>query len=283
MSKALKKVADEFDATLETAPFSGGTIWYSMRRSRSSHASQNHIPAGLHVGFGVAELSTYNEYLGGYETKQPVVTAFIAPPEGAVFDTRVGGGIIQSFGLHLSDLEAASSDPCIQKLTDALRGKPMAIMGGEAARRLSGLRLPVDPWFSGDARDLMFQSKAMQLVAVVAETLGNRRKQIISSLDARRAEAVKEYIEIHLNVDLRLETIATNVGVNARLLTTAFREVFGVTIGEYVLKRRMEEAARLLTHGVSVKEAASQVGYTPNALSAAFRKYFGYAPSCLRR
>ena len=158
----------------------------------------------------------------------------------------------------------------------------MTVMGGEVARRLSGLRFPIDPWFSGDARELMFQAKAMELVAVVAEALKDGRKQTIRSLDARRAEAVKEYIEAHLSIDLRLGTIAANVGISARLLTNAFRQVFGLTVGDYVLKRRMEEAARLLSCGMSVKETASQVGYTPNALSAAFKKYFGYAPNHLQ-
>lgn len=282
MSQSLKKLADAFDATLEIVPFSGGSIWYSLRRAQPSHSSCSHIPAGLHLAFGIADLSTSHKFFGGFATNKPVVTAFIVPPEGAVFDTRVGGGIIQSFGLHLSDLEAPSSDPCMLDIIETLQGKPMTVMGGEVARRLSGLRFPIDPWFSGDSRELMFQAKAMELVAVVAEALKDGRKQTIRSLDARRAEAVKEYIEDHLGIDLRLGTIAANVGINARLLTNAFREVFGLTVGEYVLKRRMEESACLLSRGMSVKETASQVGYTPNALSAAFKKYFGYAPNHLQ-
>lgn len=283
MSNALKKVADEFDATLETAPFDSGSIWYSLRRSRFAHASKNYIPAGLHLGFGIAELSTRHKFFGGVDTKKPVVTAFIAPPEGAVFDTRVGGGIIQSFGLHLTELEVLPSDPCLQEIVETLRNQPMAVMGGEVARRLSGLRFSIDPWFQGNSRDLMFQSRAMELVAVVAEALNDSRKQNIRGLDARRADAAKEYIEVHLDSDLHLETIAAKVGVNVRLLTAAFRQVFGLTIAEYVLKRRMEEAARLLTRGMSVKEAASQVGYSPNALSAAFSRYFGHTPTSLRK
>lgn len=283
MADALKQIADGFGSSLETAPFGSGSIWYFKRGHAAAHASVNQIPRGLHIGFGVGEISTHHRLLGGFETSRPVVTAFISPNDGVAFETRVGTGVIQSFGLHIGDLYADENDRCIDTIIAALAGKPMAVMGGEAARRLSGLRFPIDPWFGGDARELMFQARAMELVAVVAETLKDARKPAMQSVDVRRAEAVRDFIEAHLDQDLRLDRIADAIGVNARLLTTAFRRVFGVTVGEHILRRRMEEAARLFTRGASVKETASQIGYTPNALSAAFRRCFGYAPSHLWR
>ncbi len=78
-----------------------------------------------------------------------------------------------------------------------------------------------------------------------------------------------------------ISALARRVGLNACYLKVGFRRRVGLTIGEYVRKRRMEAALRMLEcDGCTVLQAASAVGYTnPSHFSAAFKQYHGRLPS----
>ena len=55
-----------------------------------------------------------------------------------------------------------------------------------------------------------------------------------------------------------------------------FRAHFGVSIGEYILKCRLEHAAKSIQNGMSITNAAMRVGYdTPSGFAKAFRKMYG--------
>ena len=254
-------------------------MWQSQREYGANMQMQADVPAGLHIDFGVADVRTHSQEFGGFETKRPVVIAFIAPDDGAQFETEVGAGTARSFGVHISYPDAAERDPCIGAIVKAVQGQPMAILGGEAARRAAKLQLGIDTWFQGDTREMVFQSRAMELVAIAAEGLRRPDRQLLRSIDLARAHTVMEQIEHDLGQSFRLDDLAKHNAIDVRLMTAAFRRAYGESIGKYIARRRMEEAARLISEGASVKSTAYKLGYTPNAFSTAFRKYFGYSPS----
>ena len=83
---------------------------------------------------------------------------------------------------------------------------------------------------------------------------------------------------------LTLESIAREVGLNRMALTSGFRQLFGMSVHEYVRKKRMEEAHRLLQQeNWSIARIAEAVGYSHvSTFSTAFRGFFGRAPGRLR-
>lgn len=279
VSSELKTVADNAGSSFESAPTTGGIVWQSIREHGSNVRMQNEIPGGLHLSFGVADIRTHSPVFGGFETRQPVIAAFTAPDGGTLFETEVKAGMARSFGIHISDLDAAESDPCISAIIRSVRGRPMAVIGGEAARRVAKLQVAIDPWFQGDARELVFQARAMELVAVVAEALKDPDRLSLRSIDLVRAHAVREQIEQDLGQVFRLDTLAKEQAIDTRVMTAAFKRSFGESIGVYITRRRMEEALSLLADGASVKTVAIMLGYTPNAFSTAFRRHYGYPPS----
>ena len=61
-----------------------------------------------------------------------------------------------------------------------------------------------------------------------------------------RIEAVIDYIEGHLDGKLELETVAEAVHYSKYHLHRLFNETMGMTIHDYVQRRQLTEAAKLL-------------------------------------
>jgi AraC family transcriptional regulator len=68
-----------------------------------------------------------------------------------------------------------------------------------------------------------------------------------------------------------LDTLAALVGMDVRRFTAAFRAAFGVTPWQYVLRARLDAAARMLRAGAAP--------VTEVALATGFARRFGVAPS----
>jgi AraC family transcriptional regulator len=78
-----------------------------------------------------------------------------------------------------------------------------------------------------------------------------------------RMRRLLEYIETHLDGDLRLEQLAAEVGVSPFHFARLFRASTGVTPHQYVLEQRVERAKMLLkVPHLSVAEVAAGTGFS---------------------
>lgn len=59
---------------------------------------------------------------------------------------------------------------------------------------------------------------------------------------------VKEYVRLHIDGDLRLQTVASHVNLNATYLSQLFKGESGCNYSDYVTDARMERAKWLLCH-----------------------------------
>lgn len=77
----------------------------------------------------------------------------------------------------------------------------------------------------------------------------------------------------------RLEDLAEIAGMSRTHFANSFREVVGVTPGDYLSGWRMTLAREEISRGVPLKIVASRVGFSGSAaLSRAFSRRFGYSP-----
>lgn len=92
---------------------------------------------------------------------------------------------------------------------------------------------------------------------------------------------VQEFIEAHLAEEITLSRAARHVFMSPSYLSRLFREQTSEGFSEYVTRRKMEEARRLLEQGeVKIYEVAAAVGYAdPAYFGRVFRRYFGMTPS----
>lgn len=112
-------------------------------------------------------------------------------------------------------------------------------------------------------------------------------------LNTRTAEAyrtrlrnVLQYIDAHLDDDLRVETLAAVAAFSKYHFHRQFSALFGIGVYQYVQLCRLKRASwQLALRGERpVTDIALENGYDgPEAFARAFRKRFGQAPSAFRK
>lgn len=96
-------------------------------------------------------------------------------------------------------------------------------------------------------------------------------------------QAVLDYIDGHLAEDLRVERLAAFAGMERSYFSRKFKSVLQISPNQYILSRKMRVAARALTGGASIYEAAKSCGYRDEkAFSRAFKKYMEVSPAYYR-
>ena len=90
----------------------------------------------------------------------------------------------------------------------------------------------------------------------------------------------REMVIEHFSETLKLTEIAAEVGVHPAYLATAFRQKFGVTIGEFVRRLRIEHACAELKKGdLPLSAIALQAGFADQShFSKVFKSYVGMTP-----
>ncbi|TLS49106.1 response regulator [Paenibacillus antri] len=97
--------------------------------------------------------------------------------------------------------------------------------------------------------------------------------------------AVKHYIADHLNEDITLSSLAERFHFSPQYLSKRFKEMYNVTVINYLTQSRMEKAAALLRHTeLPVQDIARTVGYEDdNYFGKVFRKHYGASPTQFRK
>lgn len=90
-------------------------------------------------------------------------------------------------------------------------------------------------------------------------------------------------MEEHDGHQLRLQDAADRLHVNSSHLGRVFKKEMGVSFPQYILKKRMEQAKKLLLDGNSVSEATYMLGFKDiSHFIRVFRKYYGVTPGELK-
>lgn len=150
-------------------------------------------------------------------------------------------------------------------------------------KNISMSRLMNEPEFAGrhDAYRSLHQCRQYTGKAVMKVsqyiTLMKQRKSVV--------DTVKEYIEEHIGEELTRENFASLVFLNADYLAKLFKQETGVSLGNYVIERKMARAKQLLTETTEpVNRIAIEVGYTNfSYFTKLFRKTAGMPPNEYRK
>lgn len=95
---------------------------------------------------------------------------------------------------------------------------------------------------------------------------------------------VKEYVKSNLSSKLTLSEMAKSMHYSSVTLTEHFKAEYGITIMEYVTKKRMQAAEKLLIETVlPLREVASLTGFADvEYFSRTFKKYHSISPAAWR-
>lgn len=106
-----------------------------------------------------------------------------------------------------------------------------------------------------------------------------------SNYKFERMNLARDYIADNYQRPFSLSSAANSSNLSPYHFLRVFRETYGETPNEFLIKLRVEKAKKLLiTENLSVSEVCEQVGYNSlGSFSALFTRQVGMAPSYYRR
>ncbi len=94
-----------------------------------------------------------------------------------------------------------------------------------------------------------------------------------------------DYIYDNLHTKIALDTLAETVGLSPSYLSRLFRREVGLTISEYIMKKRLETAENMLKYSDhSCIDISNYLCFSSEShFIQTFRKYTGYTPKAYRQ
>lgn len=140
--------------------------------------------------------------------------------------------------------------------------------------------------FGGMTRKLFFESRALELIAHQFHQMSEARSLFeisgfrLHPSDRKRTEQVRDLLVSNMENPPGLSQLAREAGMSHPKLNRCFRQVYGLTVFEYLRNERLNRAKEMLDNGLNVTETAYAVGYESlSHFSQAFKKQFGASPS----
>jgi len=123
---------------------------------------------------------------------------------------------------------------------------------------------------------------ARELFAAVSRNL-NLASVAKRPLD-QRSESIVRRLRTDPNRYGSISALAAHVGLSSSRFRHLFTSEMGVSCQQFLVWLRLYNAVRALASGISLTEAAHQVGFTDAAyLTRTFRRMFGIVPSAISR
>ena len=158
----------------------------------------------------------------------------------------------------------------INCLNEGETGEFIGLLTKAIALGRSGKNSDAFAWALGE---LFMLSVRLSLPECFATSLSGRHEQI--------AEQIRVVVEQELkHVNFSLEQLSRQLNMHANHLNAIFREVEHMSIGEYLIQRRLQRACQMLTSGQRSKDIADLCGFSSqNYFSRLFRQRIGCSPT----
>ena len=135
--------------------------------------------------------------------------------------------------------------------------------------------------------DWIFAESVSHAIAahIVGQSSSARPVEVMRGLSRRQFSRVVDYIQARLETKLSLAELATVVGLSASHFNALFKNSAGVTIHQFIMRRRVDCALLLLSRsGARLTDVAEQAGFADQShMSRCVRRMTGLTPSVIVR
>jgi AraC-like DNA-binding protein len=177
-------------------------------------------------------------------------------------------------------------DPCFRKILDLyLTNDTKAILAEPCNAEEYKMLHELDEYMLADSNDVLFiRSRVYNLICSffgkVYNISANLKQSVVHYEQIVRAEAM---IIENLHRTLKIEEIAKKVNMSASSLLRQYKLMFGKSIQEYYIEKKMELAKKMIMErGIKIKEVAQTLGYKQTSpFIEIFTKQYGYSPGSL--
>ncbi len=123
----------------------------------------------------------------------------------------------------------------------------------------------------------------LTMLRLLSEHISNDESLFFSNESI--GKLVKSYVKNNLSAKLTLNDISRNLHCSTVTLTEHFKNEFGITIMEYVTKKRMQLSEKLLiTTDLPLREVSSLSGFADvEYFSRTFKRFHGASPAAWRK
>jgi AraC family transcriptional regulator len=127
---------------------------------------------------------------------------------------------------------------------------------------------------------LFAESVSLSLAAYVRGRFAKSRRAPRSRLSRAEIGRVIEYIDANLSANLTLSELAQTVSLSPHHFSSVFKNTFGISPYQFVIRRRVERAKMLLVaRRTPIAEIAAALGFSSQShFTTAFRKATGTTP-----
>ncbi len=141
---------------------------------------------------------------------------------------------------------------------------------------------------TGLGRRIFVESHVLGIMAKLLDIVDKERDGVrkikLSDYDKERLALTPQILANSIQNPPGIAKLARQIALNEQKLKTGFRQLYGMTIYEYLRRTRMEKAIQMLADDTSIRDVAAQVGYsTLHGFSQTFFKYYGKSPAEWRR
>lgn len=125
-----------------------------------------------------------------------------------------------------------------------------------------------------------FQELFLYLTAV-KNNMSYSDRQYFAKNNIEIAKKINEYILQNFTETITYEKLSETFNIKITTMKNCYKSIYGETINDTIIKKRLEEAALLLKNSaLSITGIAIQVGYTDHSkFSNAFKKRYNLTPS----
>ncbi|HET9344017.1 MAG TPA: AraC family transcriptional regulator [Candidatus Eremiobacteraceae bacterium] len=139
---------------------------------------------------------------------------------------------------------------------------------------------------AGEPNDRLYaESLGTALVAHLLRRYARVGTMVRRGLSRNQLERVMNYIGDNIGSNLSLAALAAIAGLGASTFRALFKQSVGVPVHQYVIRRRVEIAANLLSRGgARLSEVAIQTGFVDQShMARCMRRVLGLTPASVMR